>query len=250
LRRRAWLVTLFDMTIPSQPPLTSCTHERRPGTTVCLHCRHEARLAAQARLRRLLLRGSAVAVVVGIFGVAGMLSAGALRNRSAKSPDSVVHLASVTPAAQAKTDTQATPTTPAVVTQQGDVTHRAAERVAAMLPAGETSFGDGVTATRVDSTVLVAFDTPMMRTRMPEKFERFVRATLPRIYGAVADSALAHVPAGSLAQTQQELLYELPTRGVHIALRDGRHIAIYPEIRPGQDGPLVVRYRVSIASPN
>lgn len=229
----------------SQQPSEICTHERRPGTTVCLHCRHEARLTAQARRKRLMLRGSAVAVVVAIFGVAGLLSASALRGRSAKAPESVLHLASATPASSNVADTQPTAV---AVTQQGEVSHRAVSPTLAALPGGETSFGDGVTATRNDSIVLVAFDTPATRTRMPEKFERFVRETLPRVYGAIADSALAHVPRGGLARTQQELLYELPTRGVHIPTRDGRSIALYPEIRPGQDGPLVVRYRVSISS--
>jgi hypothetical protein len=197
-----------------------------------------------------MLRASAVALVVAIFGVAGLLSASALRGRGAKRSDSVIHLASTTPATRSPA-AAARDTAPSAVTQQGEVAHSALPTVAPMLPLlphGETSLGDGVTATRTDSVIVVAFDTPMMRTRMPEKFERFVRETLPRIYGVAADSALAHVPVGSMASTQQELLYDLPTRGVRIPLRDGRNITLYPELRPGQDGPLVIRYRVSIAS--
>ena len=238
------------MTNAPQQVSENCTHERRPGTTVCLHCRHEARLAANARRKRLMLRGSAVALVVAIFGVAGIMSAGVLRNRSAKAPDQVVRFASAVPATPAS-DTQPTSATSATVTQQGEPAHRSAPRtIVPMLPLGETSLGEGVTAFRSDTGVLVAFDSPLARTRMPEKFERFVRTTLPRIYGVVADSALAHVPLGSMARSQQELLYELPARGVRIALRDGHVFALYPETRPGDDGPLVIRYRVSVLATN
>lgn len=242
-----------------QQSLENCQHERRPGTTVCLHCRHDARLAARARRRRLMLRVSAMSIVVAIFGVVGIVSAGALRGRGANPSDSVVRFASAANPPSA-TDPQFKTST---VTQQGDVAHSpaapstalvaAASRavpVIPVLPIGQSSLADGVTAIRTDGTVLVAFDTPLTRTRMPDKFERFVRATLPRIYGAVADSALVHVARGGIASSSQELLYVLPTRGVHIALRGGRNLALYPEIRPGDDGPLVIRYRVSIASPN
>lgn len=195
-----------------------------------------------------MLRGSAVSVVVAIFGVAGIMSAGALRSRSAKAPDQVVRFASAVPATPAS-DTQPPQPASAPVTQQGEVARRSASRtVVPMLPLGETSLGEGVTAFRSDTGVLVAFDSPLARTRMPEKFERFVRTTLPRIYGVIADSALAHVPLGSMARSQQELLYELPARGVRIAMRDGHTFAVYPEIRPGEDGPLVVRYRVAVVA--
>ena len=39
--------------------------------------------------------------------------------------------------------------------------------------------------------VTVLFDTELMRTRRPEKFERVVRETLGAIYGRRADSVLA-----------------------------------------------------------
>jgi hypothetical protein len=212
-----------------------------------LHCRHEARVVARERRKRLMLRGSAVAVVIAIVGVAGILSAGALRSRGEKGAGPVVQVASSTRSTKADTQPAIAP-----VTQQGEVAHRTAATptIAPIVPVGESSLGEGVAAVRADSVVLLTFDTPMSRTRIPEKFEHFVRTTLPRVYGPVADSALARVPAGSLARSQRELLYELPTRGMHIPLRDGRNIVLYPETRPGDDGPLVIRYRVSVTAQN
>ena len=89
-------------------------------------------------------------------------------------------------------------------------------------------------------TVAVHLDTPATRTRRRDKFERMVRATLPAVFGATADSALAAVPAGSLASTG-DLLTELPTRGLRLATPNGT-LALWPATRPGRDGPLVVTY--------
>jgi hypothetical protein len=46
---------------------------------------------------------------------------------------------------------------------------------------------------------------------------------------------------------QGDLLYELPVRGIHLPLDPARHLEIFPEIRPGRDGPLVIRYRAAVA---
>jgi hypothetical protein len=91
--------------------------------------------------------------------------------------------------------------------------------------------------------VVLDFDTKLARTRMADKFERFVRATLPSIYGAAADSALARLPQGALA-SQGDLIGDLPTRGMRIPLPNGGAIVLFPMTRQGQDGPLVTRYRV------
>ena len=64
---------------PQQPSEVVCTHERRPGTTVCLHCRHAARISAQAQRTRLVFRGSAAAIVFGTLIVAGSRGATAPR---------------------------------------------------------------------------------------------------------------------------------------------------------------------------
>src|SRR5581483_4005322 len=116
LRSRAWRGA-----VPSQPePAIVCTHERRPGTTVCLHCRHEARLAAQAKRKRLLLRGSAVSAVVLSVFVVGALGAMALRGRV--KPASHTPRASEVVAVSTTADTTPIPTV--TVKQQGDVAPR------------------------------------------------------------------------------------------------------------------------------
>jgi hypothetical protein len=90
--------------------------------------------------------------------------------------------------------------------------------------------------------VTLTFDTPKARTRRPEKFEQFVRMTLPSIYGKKVDSALATIPSGSLAH-QGDLLTELPSRGMRIPVDSAWEIRVFPETRKGVEGPLVVRYR-------
>jgi hypothetical protein len=110
---------------------------------------------------------------------------------------------------------------------------------------GQTALGVGIVAMRSDSGVTVVFDTDGLRTRRRDKFERLVRTTLPAVYGQRADSLLASMPEGTIA-AQGDLLTDLPARGVRLTLRDGWKLALYPETRPGRDGPLVVRYRVAV----
>ena len=76
-------------------------------------------------------------------------------------------------------------------------------------------------------------------------FEQFVRATLPLIYGRSATDALSKIPDGGLA-AQGDLFAELPQKGMRIPVGDAWTIRLFPETRPGNDGPLVVRYRVSV----
>jgi hypothetical protein len=94
--------------------------------------------------------------------------------------------------------------------------------------------------------VRLSFDNPDNRTRIPAKFEQFVRATLPQVYGAAADSALSRIPVGALAR-QGDLLTELPVHGMRIPLKGSWSIALYPETRQGRNGPLVVRYHTRVA---
>jgi hypothetical protein len=114
-----------------------------------------------------------------------------------------------------------------------------------VLAAGETQISDGVTVSRSDSVIKVSFDAALIRTRRADKFEQFVRATLPAIFGPGADSALTSLPVGGIA-TQGDLLTELPLRGARIPLAGGWTLSVWPETRPGRDGPLVVRYRVAV----
>ena len=110
---------------------------------------------------------------------------------------------------------------------------------------GRTELGDSVYAVREGETITVHFDTFMSRTRRRDKFDRIVRETLPRIYGARADSLLATVPDGQIAQGG-DLIADLPNAGITFELADGSTLALWPRTRPGRDGPLVVAYRATV----
>jgi len=110
---------------------------------------------------------------------------------------------------------------------------------------GRTELGDSVYAVREGREVTVHFDTYLTRTRRRDKFDRIVRETLPRIYGAPADSLLATVPVGQIAQGG-DLLGELPRSGISFELADGSTLALWPRTREGRDGPLIVAYRATI----
>lgn len=152
-------------------------------------------------------------------------------------------------AARSESRTAATPAAPAT----GASAPRArspvasATRASAALPPqvgiGRTDLGGGMYVERTANEVVVHFDTPVFRTRRPEKFEQVVRATLPEVYGARAQRVLDAIPDGSLLRGGN-LLTELPARGVALPVHEGIAITIHPGTRPGQDGPLAVRYRV------
>jgi hypothetical protein len=111
---------------------------------------------------------------------------------------------------------------------------------------GRTELDSGIFVVREGSRITVHFDTPSTRTRRRDKFERIVRSTLPRIYGARADSLLARVPAGALISTG-ELPTELTERGVHLTLADGWRLALLPRTRHTDGGPLVIAYEATLS---
>ena len=115
-----------------------------------------------------------------------------------------------------------------------------------VVPEGRTELAGGMFALRSGDTVTVHFDTPDARTRRPERFEQLVRSTLPLAYGAAAEALLASVAPGALVGAV-DLVTELPTRGLHLRASDGRALSIWPETRPGRDGPLVISYRATLA---
>lgn len=231
----------------TRPP---CPHELRPGTTVCLHCRREARAAARARMRRLALRtGAATAGLVIVAAIAAnaveMLQRlhpaeerrFAATTSSQESPRARPTEAMVMPPAAARLASAeiAPPST------APDPAPPALPRVAD----GRTELGAGVYAVREGTSVTVHFDTPSTRTRRRDKFERIVRATLPRIYGALADSLLAGTPAGALVPVG-ELPAQLESRGLQFPIADGWTLTLWPETRPANGGPLVVAYRTTL----
>lgn len=222
----------------SRPP-GSCPHELRPGTTVCLHCRRLARESTSARARRTATRVAAVgAVLVGGVAVASRGTNALPRHRAGND-----EARTTPPAAVAQTPPVAAVTAAAVA---------AAERAPAPAPIAAAPgvrsplrMRDAYVVRRGDS-VTVWFDGVMTRTRRADKFERIVRATLPEVYGAVADSLLAHVRPGTLVGGAN-LVTELPVRGLRLpSAAGGAGLTLWPETRPGRDGPLVVAYRVTV----
>lgn len=234
----------------AQSAAPTCTHERRPGTTVCLHCRHAERIAAAERRKKLALRGAALGIVVAVLGTAGLMSASAIRGKIAsRGVSEQKPLASSAPASDSANGT----TVPAIhqagtqaVPVADSATHEPRPDVLPKIAMGQTVLGDSVVAVRTDSNVTLMFDKPMTRTRMPDKFERLLRRTLSEVYGSQVETVLSGLPEGALIQG--DLLKELPARGIHVPMSNDWKLSIYPETRPGQDGPLVVRYRVAVVA--
>jgi hypothetical protein len=110
---------------------------------------------------------------------------------------------------------------------------------------GRTELGDGLFAVREGRSVTVHFDVPAARTRRRDKFDRIVRATLPRIYGEVAQSALDEIPAGQIVSAGT-LPADLEKKGLRLALGDSASIELWPELRDANGGPLVVGYRAEV----
>ena len=249
---------------------------------VCLHCLHNARLEARERRRRAIVRFSAwtlTLIVVGVVGTAAVNAAMhpaettaapvGTRRASAKAAaapkrDSTLLVASATvvqqggpapTAAVADSTTQpvsapvsTTPPAPAhtdSVAPQPVVSAPATPVIGPVIPQGRTDLQDSLYAERRADTVVVHFDTSPARTRRADKFEAIVRQTLRSVYGAVADTLLAAVPAGKLVQ-HNELLTTLPSRGIRLTSAGGARVHLWPETRPGRDGPLVVAYRAIV----
>src|SRR4051794_20623104 len=155
-----------------------------------------------------MLRGSAGAIVLATGLAATALSASAIRDRKgARKNDRKVDPVAAPTAAPAAAPAPAPAATP------GDSTSATARKPSApftpVLPMGTSPLPGGIEAIRSDSDVTISFDVPMVRTRLPQKFEHLVRATLPAVYGATVDTILAKFPSGWFAQ-QGNLLTELP----------------------------------------
>jgi hypothetical protein len=230
-----------------------CPHELRPGVTVCLHCRRASQDAARARWMRLVMRAGAAVLVVGVGAgiVAGRGSELQETAQAALEIDSssgVKSLAAaevpppVAASAPAPQPSAARPRKPAV---KPAPTPNANVPLEPLVAPGRTEVGDGLYIERAGETVTVHFDTPETRTRRRDKFERVVRRTLPEIYGSAAEALLSSIPEGSLVDPV-DLVTEIAERGVKLDAGDGWKVSLWPETRPGQDGPLVVSYRVAV----
>lgn len=226
-----------------------CPHDVGPGIAVCLRCRQEHRTASRDRRRRVFYAASAVILgiaVLGAAGAAGMLDSELRAAGIVLPPEPTVTAAYIAPVVATSEVIAPAETT---VTSVASVTTPPAPELAPVIGEGQTELPDGIVAVRGGDEVKVFFDKPLTRTRRPEKFETVVRATLPQIYGASADSALAAIPVGTLVP-REGLLTDLPAQGLTIPVRDGVTLRVWPETRPGEEGPLVVRYRAKVASPD
>lgn len=110
---------------------------------------------------------------------------------------------------------------------------------------GVSTLKGGLEVVRHGDTVVVSFDTPEGRTRRADKFERLLRRTLPMVYGRFADSLLT-AQSTRLVTDPAALVNELPRNGLVVGAAGGWRLIVWPETRPGQDGPLVVRYRATL----
>lgn len=227
-------------------PTTSCAHDLGYGTTVCLRCRQERRDAARARQQRIFALSGICAV--GLLGVYVMGASAANAWRATRRGDAVhvasrasVVASSVSGAGVGKQQgsTILASTSPA---PDGGVTAPLSIRV----PEGRSDLPDSLIAERAGDSVVVDFDTPMTRTRRRDKFESVVRRTLPLVFGAPIDSVLRAIPDGGIVGGV-DLLSDLPKRGVHLRVADGWTLDLWPETRPGQDGPLMVSYWARVA---
>jgi len=231
-----------------------CPHDVGPGIPVCLRCRKENRVATRERRRRALFATAALALgvaTIGAAGAAGMLdselrAAGfTISESSAPSRPAVPEPVSVSEIVPASAPVVSVPSKNTVVSL-ASVTTPPATELAPTIGEGRTSLRDGIVAERQGDEITVHFDTPAARTRRPDKFEGILRATLPRIFGPAVDSALGGMPPGTIVPPQG-LTTDLPTQGLYVPLPGGPTLRIWPETRAGEEGPLVVRYRVLIA---
>jgi hypothetical protein len=233
----------------SQRTPANCPHDLRPGITVCLRCKSEERKAARAKAQQNLSRLGAIAVGATVVGALGAAAFTMVRNQKAARPLATVardsSSAASAPVSAPSADSGATASpTPAPAPTQASTD--GAPPLTPVIGVDSTTLAEGVHAARSGNDVVVRFDTPMVRTRRAEKFERIVRETLPKVYGSSADSLLARIPAGAIVRGG-DLISELPARGVRLAAGDGWTLTLWPETRPGRDGPLVVSYRAALA---
>ena len=230
------------------PPVMSdsCQHERRPGTTVCIECRRVASGIARSRRRRTAIGVGGVGLSLTLFAAARAAGPNPGERTGRKAEPGTVTTSSTGSSAISAAPVAPIGGAPAVtVGRPADRPSTSLPPLAPIVAEGRTELGEGLWATRVGNTVTVGFDAPMIRTRRPEKFERVVRTTLPRVYGPAADSLLASIPPGELARGG-DLLTELPARGIRVRRAGSPGLTVWPETRPGREGPLVVAYRSTV----
>lgn len=251
-------------------PAPPCPHELRPGTAICLRCQHAERGAKRSKQRQMLARGGAAALSLAVIVGVGIAAVTALQGRLGETRLNVAEPSADLTASSADSTPSDTVAAPPTIADEASIVAKgivprdptangttstavaatplpgAPTTVAPVVPVGRTALRDTMTADRAGDTVRVSFDLLLSRTRRPDKFETIVRSTLPQVYGAAADSALRVLPFGAVERAG-DLITSLPERGFNIPLGGGRSIGVWPVIRAGRDGPIVVAYR-AIAS--
>ncbi len=183
-------------------------------------------------MQRVAVRTIAIGVAVMLLVMGGSAAREALQDRSGVARDNLAQAAEVpATAGDAEPDSEIR------------LEPEQAPRIVPVVRPGSTELGDGFRAVRDGNVVTVQFDVPMLRTRRAEKFERWVRDLLPRLYGPVADTLLADVPAGQLTASGDLLAY-LPVHGIHLPASGEPVLTLWPETRPGSEGALVIAFRV------
>lgn len=134
----------------------------------------------------------------------------------------------------------------AAAESRDEAPERGALMGAPIVDEGRTDLGDGLFAVRDGASVTVHFDVPAARTRRRDKFDRIVRETLPRVYGPVAQALLDRIPQGEIV-SPGTLPSTLQESGLRLALANGSALALWPEIRDANGGPLVIGYRAEVA---
>lgn len=185
-------------------------------------------------MQRVAVRTLAIGVVVMLLVLGGSAARDAFHERSGEVRDNSAQAAELPDAPEASAEN---------AEAQTQTEAKAAPPIVPVLRPGATELGEGFRAVRHGNVVTVQFDAPLLRTRRAEKFERWVRALLPRLYGPVADTLLAGVPVGELTAAG-DLLADLPERGIHLPAIGDPVLTLWPETRPGSEGPLVIAFRV------
>lgn len=234
-----------------------CPHDLRPGVTVCLHCRRAEMDVSRAKVARVGVRAGAAGLVIAITVAFVVSGSDALRDSGdlqtgnppsletaslvgADSPQDSLVSAAPNPVRGSALLMAAEPPVPPAIKSTP-------RPLAPLVAPGRTEVGDGLYIERAGETVTVHFDTPTTRTRRRDKFESVVRRTLPEVYGSAAEAILSSIPEGTLVDpTIMVTDIAERGRGVRLDSGDGWKFSLWPETRPGEDGPLVVSYRVAV----
>src|SRR5688572_23420579 len=158
--------------MPENTTSPTCPHGLRPGTTVCLHCRQDARAAARQRRTQLVARFTLI--TLGVCLVVALI-VGAIM---AIAPNGTEPMTDSSRVIATATDSTGAPVAPPPRGLQP------------ILGEGRNDLVDSVYAVREGQQVTVYFDTESLRTRFDWKFEAVVRTTLPLIFGQDARTAL------------------------------------------------------------